>query len=261
MRTFVIGDIHGAAKALQQVLDKASFDYDDDKLIVLGDICDGWSQIKESIDILLRVKNLILLKGNHDAWYLQALLEKQHNIPFAEKSSWLYHGGNATIESIGFNYDIYSQFLNKGELLYIDENNNLFVHAGVWGYDICTVKHFLTKYQGMGIDFNLRQKSNIEFLFLWDRRDLDDFMISPYVIEDFNHVYIGHTPILSYEKYENHFSPLTINNLTLMDSGAAFHGTLSMLNIDTKEEFVSDVVRESFYPTEKGRNHKSFSQQ
>ena len=240
MKTFVIGDIHGAAKALEQVLIKASFDFENDKLIVLGDICDGWSQIKESIDILLTVKNLVLLRGNHDAWYLQALAEKQHNIPFAEKRSWLNHGGNATIESIGFNDDIYSQFLKRGRLFYIDKNNNLFVHAGGWGYPTSTIKNLAFNWADLMYRNPLpdRIKSNIEFLFLWDRNNVDDFMRSPYIIENFNHVYIGHTPILSYgKKYDNHFSPLTINNLTLMDSGAAFHGTLSMLNIDTKEEF------------------------
>lgn len=41
MRTFVIGDIHGAYKALVQFLEHSGFDYDNDRLIPIGDIADG----------------------------------------------------------------------------------------------------------------------------------------------------------------------------------------------------------------------------
>jgi len=40
-KRYVIGDIHGAYKALIQVLNKVGFDYDNDELIGLGDVCDG----------------------------------------------------------------------------------------------------------------------------------------------------------------------------------------------------------------------------
>ncbi len=45
-RTFVIGDIHGAYRALRQCLDRADFDYESDHLICLGDVCDGWPDTK-----------------------------------------------------------------------------------------------------------------------------------------------------------------------------------------------------------------------
>ncbi len=41
MKKFVVGDIHGGAKAFKQVLEKSEFDYENDLLISLGDICDG----------------------------------------------------------------------------------------------------------------------------------------------------------------------------------------------------------------------------
>ena len=41
-RTFVIGDIHGGLKALQQVLDRVELK-ENDHLIFLGDYVDGWS--------------------------------------------------------------------------------------------------------------------------------------------------------------------------------------------------------------------------
>ena len=52
MRTFAIGDIHGAYKALVQCFERSGFDYENDRLIVLGDVCDGYPEVKQCIDEL-----------------------------------------------------------------------------------------------------------------------------------------------------------------------------------------------------------------
>ena len=70
LRTFVIGDIHGALKALQQLVLKLDLQRDD-KLIFLGDYVDGWSQSAEVIDDLIKLDaqyTCVFIKGNHDAW-------------------------------------------------------------------------------------------------------------------------------------------------------------------------------------------------
>ena len=48
-RTLVIRDIHGAKKALVQVLDRADLQADD-QLIFLGDYVDAWSEAVETVD-------------------------------------------------------------------------------------------------------------------------------------------------------------------------------------------------------------------
>ena len=68
MRTLVLGYIHGAYKALEQVFSRSGFDYEKDRLIVLGDVCDGWIETKQAVDELLKVKNIIYIIGNHDKW-------------------------------------------------------------------------------------------------------------------------------------------------------------------------------------------------
>lgn len=68
MTPYAVGDIHGAYHALQQVLERSPFDSETDRLICLGDVCDGWSQTRESIDLLLSLPHLILILGNHDVW-------------------------------------------------------------------------------------------------------------------------------------------------------------------------------------------------
>src|SRR6476660_8691883 len=68
MRKFVIGEIYGAYRALMQCFERASFDYDNDVLIQLGDVADGFDEVYESVEELLKVKHLIAIKGNHDEW-------------------------------------------------------------------------------------------------------------------------------------------------------------------------------------------------
>jgi hypothetical protein len=66
MRRFVIGDSHGRADAVRDVLRKARFNYSRDQLIILGDVVDGGRQTRQLIDILLKTKNRIFVYGNHD---------------------------------------------------------------------------------------------------------------------------------------------------------------------------------------------------
>jgi serine/threonine protein phosphatase 1 len=49
MRTFAVGDIHGSHRALLQVLERSGFNREEDRLITLGDICDGWPETKKCI--------------------------------------------------------------------------------------------------------------------------------------------------------------------------------------------------------------------
>ena len=53
-KTFVIGDIHGALKALKQVLERANVS-DNDTLIFLGDFVDGWSDAANVINFLIQL--------------------------------------------------------------------------------------------------------------------------------------------------------------------------------------------------------------
>ena len=61
MKTYVLGDIHGAYRALTQVFERSGFVAQRDRLIFLGDAVDGWSQSPESIEELMQVKYLVYL--------------------------------------------------------------------------------------------------------------------------------------------------------------------------------------------------------
>jgi len=66
METFVMGDIHGSFIALKQCLQRSKFNYHRDKLIVLGDIIDRHDEAFECVEELLKIRNLVVIRGNHD---------------------------------------------------------------------------------------------------------------------------------------------------------------------------------------------------
>jgi serine/threonine protein phosphatase 1 len=227
-RTFVIGDIHGAYKALLQVLQRANFDYTSDHLIALGDVADGWPETKQCIDGLLQITNLTYLLGNHDFW----TLEWMETGIIGEV--WYEQGGKATVESYVEGIpDAHITFL-KSASLYFELDGKVFVHAGIK--------------PGLPLSQNSPQT------LLWDRhlaasalRILHDNKTEK--LTAFDEIYIGHTPISGGK-------PLKAAEVWLMDTGAGWSGVLSMMDIETKEIFSSDEVP-SLYPGIAGRRKRS----
>ena len=78
MRRFVMGDIHGGHKALVQCLERSGFDRDKDQLIQLGDITDGFQDVYECVEELLKIKNLVAIRGNHDEWFREFIESGYH---------------------------------------------------------------------------------------------------------------------------------------------------------------------------------------
>ena len=69
-RKIVIGDIHGALRALLQVITQLKLEKTDE-LIFIGDFVDGWSESAQVIDYLIgleKTNHCIFIKGNHDVW-------------------------------------------------------------------------------------------------------------------------------------------------------------------------------------------------
>jgi serine/threonine protein phosphatase 1 len=238
--TFVIGDIHGGLRALQQVLDKARPGADD-TLVFLGDYVDGWSESAGVIDYLMQLEqqhHCIFIKGNHDAWcevWLRSA-DTEH--------LWLVSGGAATIAS----YESYSDaqrlrhlnFLERMKMYYLDEQNRLFIHAG-----------FTSMHGPKG--------ERYETIFYWDRSLWEmalsinpaltpDDLFYPKRLKHFREIYIGHTPTTNY----GISTPMNGGNVWNADTGAAFSGPLTIINADTKQFWQSDTVRQ-LYPGEAGR--------
>ena len=216
MKRFVIGDIHGRVNALEQCLERAGFSFENDLLICLGDVCDRGSFVKESFDLLLQIKNLKYILGNHDKWFLDWASNRVED-PF-----WIFNGGKRTIGSYnGTVPDSHVDLLKNAPWYYVLENK-LFVHAGL------NPKKPLEKQT----EDDLMWSRNFVRAALDDRERGVNRKLTSY-----DEVYLGHTPTTNFDKYEE---PIFINGVWLMDTGAGWGDKLTIMNIDTNEFWQSD---------------------
>jgi serine/threonine protein phosphatase 1 len=243
-KTFVIGDIHGGLKALVQVLERATVSKND-TLIFLGDFVDGWSESPAVLDFLIALEkthNCIFIKGNHDDLLLQWLTGNK--IDFNEQL-WFQHGGKATAiayEKISpSEKEAHITFLQSLQNYHIDAQNRLFVHAG------------FTNLKGV-------EQEYFKPLFYWDRTlwemvlALDSKLDSgslhyPKRLQLYSEIFIGHTPVTQI----GNEVPISFANVWNVDTGAAFKGKLSIMDVATKAFWQSDALPD-LYPDEKGRN-------
>ena len=240
-RILVIGDIHSGLKALVQLLHKAEVTTED-KIIFLGDYVDGWSQAVETVDFLLDLQsthNCVFIRGNHDELCYKWLRDREDN------PLWMQHGGKATMASYEKAskkiIESHMRFYENLENYHLDSGNRLFLHAGFTNLK--------------GIDYEYFEKT-----FYWDRtlwelaRSLNPALSKtdtyyPQRLSHYKEIYIGHTPISK----TGVAVPERAANVWNIDTGAAFKGPLSMLDVSTKQTFQSDPVF-MFYPLENGRN-------
>lgn len=231
MKTFVMGDIHGAYKALVQCLERSEFDKENDTLIQLGDIVDGYSESFECVEELLTIKNLISIKGNHDQWFNQYLETGKHPV------NWT-HGGWSTRSSYS-NREIplsHKEFFAKQLLYYKDKQNNIFVHGGFNRLE------------------TLRENEFTPHVFYWDR-DLWQEVLSAEsinktinIVEPHNEIFLGHTNTMIWGKD----TPMKAKTVWNLDTNAGWGDKLTIMNVETKEFFQSDKIIK-LYPNDKGR--------
>ena len=227
MRTFVLGDLHGAYKALKQCFIKADFDHREDELIFLGDVSDGWSEVPECIEELIKVKHLQMLRGNHDLWLIDWFSRGWR------PEIWLIQGGDVTIQAYEGKkklIDGHLEFLNKSKPYYLDSFKRLFVHAG------------------FTIDKPVELTDNPSNDYYWDRNLYRQSFLQEIMPEHYREIFIGHTPSHGISQY-----PIKNHNVWLMDQGAGWNGYLSMMDIDSKVVYQSDNVV-TLYPDEPGRS-------
>lgn len=252
-RILVMGDIHGAHKALLQCLERSEFK-EDDTLIQLGDVVDGWSESFECVEELLKIKNLISIRGNHDSWFNHWLTIGEHPV------FWL-HGGDKTLKSYCDNCDskythtgqgymtslcsavipeTHKEFFKNQKLYYKDHKNNIFVHGG---FQRMAYLDYLEKFYPSD--------------FYWDRDLWKQAMRASRGLkyaEDINEVFIGHTATVNWlnNKNEPITEPMHHSNVWNIDTGAGWFGKLTIMDVNTKEFWQSDRSQD-LYPNELGR--------
>jgi serine/threonine protein phosphatase 1 len=216
-----------------------------DSLIFLGDYVDGWSQSPQVIDFLIELNttnNCIFIRGNHDELVLHWLKDNKDT---KENPLWYKHGGEATVLAYAdvdsTRKQLHIDFLNSLQDYHVDEKNRLFVHAG------------FTNMNGVTYEFYPK-------LFYWDRTlwetalALDrsikpNDLLYPKRLTLYDEIYIGHTPVTRIGKT----TPLQMACVWNIDTGAAFKGPLTIMDINTKEFWQSEPLN-ALYFDEKGRN-------
>ena len=249
MRTFTIGDLHGNYKALKQVLERSGFDYENDRLITLGDIVDGYPEVYECVEELLKIKNRIDIRGNHDFWFYEWIGTGAHPALWGQ-------GGKGTFKSYFFNLGLKEEEILTPHLLprehisffarqlpyYIDDENRLYVHGGI-------NRHY-----------PITDDINNHDLFMWDRdffmaamssagRSEEDQKNHPFKIKgEYKKVFVGHTTTLMWGDNK----PIKAGQVWNLDTGAGWQHKLTIMNVDTEEYWQSDLGSE-LYPNEQGR--------
>lgn len=96
-KIIAIGDVHGELDKLKTLFGKLEF-AKEDTIIFLGDYIDRGPDSKGVIDFILSLKdqcNLVLLKGNHEAFFLDTLQYPQGKMA----ESWMLNGGVKCLNS------------------------------------------------------------------------------------------------------------------------------------------------------------------
>ena len=107
----------------------------------------------------------------------------------------------------------------------------------------------------MVLILNIFQNCFIGIRSLWetalalDKTMKTDDLFYPKRLTLYKEIYIGHTPVSRINKTV----PVQMANVWNVDTGAAFKGPLTIMDVDTKEIWQSEPLP-NLYPNEKGRN-------
>ena len=257
MKRFVVGDIHGGYLALLQILEQCGFDYENDLLITIGDIVDGWPDVYRVVEELLKIKNRIDIVGNHDDWFLdfinfgvhpdswsQGGLGTAHSYARAQSRELKVQSTlvtrlrqhpryNHMVDLISEDIPKTHQDFFKGQArIFKDWDNNVFVHGG--------------------FDKTLIPELSPRDYVMWDRKLWNKALSAKSTKTnlkfegEIKNVFIGHTSTLN----SGSVLPMNADIVWNVDTGGGEpDGKLTIMNIDTKEYFQSDLLS-TLYPNE-----------
>ena len=203
-KLFAIGDIHGCASKLKNILDKVHINAKRDTLVFIGDYIDRGPDSKKVIDIILNVKrhmaDVVCLIGNHEHMLINYYL---HGM---DEEMFFANGGDITAHDYGLKrtdrrvkMNIPDEHLDfyRSLLPYYETDQFIFVHAGL----------------RPGIPLSRQHMDDI----IWIR---NDFINSTYNFG--KKVVFGHTPLAK---------PLIELNKIGIDTGAVYGGKLTCIEL------------------------------
>lgn len=248
-----MGDIHGAYKALEQVLERCNFDPENDTLIQLGDLTDGWSQTWEVVEYFHKLKrehaHHVFIRGNHDVWLHDWLMYGKR--PYL----WTTQGGQAALDSYMLDdarqetWKSHADFMKNQVDFYELERSNgkiLFIHGG-FAYAEGTFPATALFPVNAGTiakechwDRSLYQTAKTAH-FMRAKSDINHYKLIDEQMAAWNEIYIGHTA------ESNAKINCYLGKLWNCDSGSGWNGRLGVVDIDTKETWYSDYCSDLYF--------------
>ena len=155
------------------------------------------------------------------------------------------HGGKLTM--MGYtgkseeDRERHLEFFRNMKYYHIDEKKRLFIHAGYTSMHGPESEHHESSY--------IWDRTLLEVALAMDPNLKTTSIRYPKRLKHFSEIYIGHTPTQNY----GYSQPINAANLWDIDTGAAFKGKLTAIDVENKEIWQSDHVY-LLYPNENGRN-------
>lgn len=211
MRTFALGDVHGQIFQLEDVLVKSGFNFNEDKLIFLGDVVDRGEQPFECIDLLISIKNLLPIAGNHDLNFLNWTT-------IGDDVFGGNHGSQITqfiwniMDEADRQYYLQNYFYRMRAFAVV--NNRLFVHGGI------DTKKPVPEQDIHNLAWNRS---------MWEKAVTTSKKVT--TLEQYREIYIGHTPTTYYDVTV----PMNCNGIWNIDTGCGKEGLLTIMDVETNE--------------------------
>lgn len=205
---FAIGDIHGCAEELEELLAKLPI-CDQSTVVFLGDYVDRGPDSRNVIDQIIKLQKkcrVVALRGNHESMFID-FLEKPDS---SGAALFILNGGGSTLASYSEKEghftvpDEHISFLKNCNVFY-ETQDYFFVHGGVKDRPLSEMSE---------------EKEDV---LLWIR---DSFLNSDY---DWGKVIVhGHTPV----------NQITVkHNRINMDTACVFGGQLSAIELPSRKVY------------------------
>ena len=140
MATYVIGDIHGRPRLVEQLIKNVPWNLSSDKIVFLGDLIDRGGDAPGVVDIVMGLAesnpNVVVLRGNHEQMLLDCL-------DYGDLQ-WLIpeNGGLATLSAYGFQLEDLKDVSDikipekhvtffRSLPFYHEDEQAIYVHAGL----------------------------------------------------------------------------------------------------------------------------------
>lgn len=207
-RTFIVGDIHGCYDKFLDELEKVNFDFDNDRVISVGDLVDRGPDNMKCLR-LLHSHWFHAVRGNHDELVIGSIMGYS-----AYRNCWMQNGGDWSLTlSYEEREELYGPLLDKlNELPYIIKVGNVAIlHAE------CTAATL----EELDLE-------DVQML-TWGRTITSSGIAG--IVGGIDHIVVGHSVVPK---------PVRVGNHVFIDTGAVFGsscnvgngGYLTLINID-----------------------------